>query len=123
MLEMCLLTNIFSFSVYKKQITKSLKILVRLYSSFSMEVVSILLEFLLKAINSSDLVDLQEDSQVGPIMHTLLDDWKLVITKLSNKEPELLLTLLKAVLDMIETQKAMENETGNFQLSLCMRCL
>jgi ribosomal biogenesis protein LAS1 len=123
MLEMCLLTDIFSFSVYKKQITKSLKILVRLYSSFSTEVVSILLEFLLKAINSSDLVDLQEDSQVGPIMHTLLDDWKLVITKLSNKEPELLLTLLKAVLDMIETQKAMENETGNFQLSLCMRCL
>ncbi|XP_059430507.1 uncharacterized protein LOC132164104 isoform X2 [Corylus avellana] len=96
----------------KKQITKSLKILVRLYSSFSTEVVSMLLEFLLKAINSSDLVDLQKDSQVGPIMHTLLDDWKLVITKLSNKEPELLLTLLKAVLDMIETQKAMENETG-----------
>ena len=123
MLEMCLLMDIFSFSVYKKQITKSLKILVRLYSSFSTEVVSILLEFLLKAINSSDLVDLLEDSQVGPIMHTLLDDWKLVITKLSNKEPELLLTLLKAVLDMIETQKAMENETGNFQLSLCLTCL
>ena len=95
MLEMCLLMDIFSFSVYKKQITKSLKILVRLYSSFSTEVVSMLfLEFLLKAINSLDLVDLQEDSQVGPIMHILLDDWKLVITKLSNKEPELLLALL-----------------------------
>lgn len=120
---MCLLMNILSFSVSKKQINKSLKVLVRLYSSFSTEVVSMLLEFLLKAINSSDLVDLREDSQVGPIMHTMLDDWKLVITKLSNKEPELLLTLLKAVLDMIETQNDMENETGNFQLNLCMTCL
>lgn len=120
---MCLLMDLLSFSVSKKQITKSLKVLVRLYSSFSTEVVSMLLEFLLKAINSSDFVDLREDSQVGPIMHTLLDDWKLVITKLSNKEPELLLTLLKAVLDMIETHKATENETGNFQLNLCMTCL
>ncbi|XP_040995297.1 uncharacterized protein LOC121241549 isoform X5 [Juglans microcarpa x Juglans regia] len=80
--------------------------------SKSGEVVSILLEFLSKAINSSDLVELPEDFQVGPITCTALDNWKLVITKLSNKEPELLLTLLKAVLDMIETQEAMKYETG-----------
>ncbi|XP_040995294.1 uncharacterized protein LOC121241549 isoform X2 [Juglans microcarpa x Juglans regia] len=98
--------------VSKKQITKNLKILVQLYSSFPSEVVSILLEFLSKAINSSDLVELPEDFQVGPITCTALDNWKLVITKLSNKEPELLLTLLKAVLDMIETQEAMKYETG-----------
>ncbi|KAF5471094.1 hypothetical protein F2P56_011565 [Juglans regia] len=98
--------------VSKKQITKNLKILVQLYSSFPSEVVSILLEFLSKAINSSDLVELPEDFQVGPITCTAMDNWKLVITKLSNKEPELLLTLLKAVLDMIETQEAMKYETG-----------
>lgn len=99
--------------ISKKQITKSLKVLVRLSSSFSTEVVSTLLEFLQKAINSSDLVDIQ-DSQVGPALYSLLDNWKLVIVKLSNKEPELLLTLLKAVLDMIETRKAMENEPGRY---------
>ncbi|KAG7947786.1 hypothetical protein I3843_14G112100 [Carya illinoinensis] len=98
--------------VSKKQITKNLKILAQLYSSFPSEVVSILLEFLSKAINSSDLVELPEDFQVGSIACTSLDNWKLVITKLSNKEPELLLTLLKAVLDMIETQEAMKYETG-----------
>jgi len=61
------------------------------------------------------MVELPEDSQLGPSIHTMLDDWKLVITKLSNKEPELLLTLLKAVLDRIETQEATKYETGNHQ--------
>lgn len=107
----------FLFSVSKKQITKNLKILVQLYSSFPSEVVSILLDFLSKAINSSDLVELPEDFQVGSITCTSLDNWKLVITKLSNKKPELLLTLLKAVLDMIETQEAMKYETGNTNLT------
>ncbi|XP_075635807.1 uncharacterized protein LOC142607995 isoform X4 [Castanea sativa] len=95
----------------KKQVTKNLKVLVRLYSSFSSEFASMLLEFLLKAKISSDMVELPEDSQLGPCIHTMLDDWKLVITKLSNKEPELLLTLLKAVLDRIETQEATKYET------------
>lgn len=97
----------------KKQVTKNLRVLIRLYSSFSSEFASMLLEFLLKAKISSDMVELPEDSQLGPSIHTMLDDWKLVITKLSNKEPELLLTLLKAVLDRIETQEATKYETGN----------
>ncbi|XP_030959298.1 uncharacterized protein LOC115981245 isoform X7 [Quercus lobata] len=95
----------------KKQVSKNLKVLVRLYSSFSSEFASMLLDFLLKAKISSDMVELPEDSQLGPSIHTMLDDWKLVITKLSNKEPELLLTLLKAVLDRIETQEATKYET------------
>ncbi|XP_075635808.1 uncharacterized protein LOC142607995 isoform X5 [Castanea sativa] len=101
----------------KKQVTKNLKVLVRLYSSFSSEFASMLLEFLLKAKISSDMVELPEDSQLGPCIHTMLDDWKLVITKLSNKEPELLLTLLKAVLDRIETQEATKYETGGKNLT------
>lgn len=54
-----------------------------------------LLEFLLKALDSAES-----------------DEWKPIIVKLSNKEPELLLTLLKAVLDMIETQEAANYEFG-----------
>ncbi|KAK7832455.1 ribosomal biogenesis protein las1l [Quercus suber] len=98
------------------EVTKNLKVLVRLYSSFSSEFASMLLEFLLKAKISSDTVELPEDSQLGPSIHTMLDDWKLVITKLSNKEPELLLALLKAVLDRIETQEAMKYETAICQI-------
>ncbi|XP_030959293.1 uncharacterized protein LOC115981245 isoform X6 [Quercus lobata] len=101
----------------KKQVSKNLKVLVRLYSSFSSEFASMLLDFLLKAKISSDMVELPEDSQLGPSIHTMLDDWKLVITKLSNKEPELLLTLLKAVLDRIETQEATKYETGGKNLT------
>lgn len=107
----------FLFAV-KKQNTKNLKILVRLYSSFSSEVVATLLELLLKAVNSSNLVEVPEDFQVVPIIHNLLDGWKLVITKLSNKEPELLMALLTAVLDRIETQEAIKYETGNCQFNL-----
>lgn len=113
-----LLMDILFGSGSKKQVSKNLKVLVRLYSSFSSEFASMLLEFLLKAKISSDMVELPEDSQLGPSIHTMLDDWKLVITKLSNKEPELLLTLLKAVLDRIETQEATKYETGNHQFCL-----
>ncbi|KAM4096421.1 hypothetical protein ACJW30_08G103700 [Castanea mollissima] len=105
------------FGGSKKQVTKNLKVLVRLYSSFSSEFASMLLEFLLKAKISSDMVELPEDSQLATSIHTMLDDWKLVITKLSNKEPELLLTLLKAVLDRIETQEATKYETGGKNLT------
>ena len=96
-----------------------MKNLVRLYSSFSSEVVSVLLDLLLKALKSSDLVELPVDAQFFSSIDTLLDEWKLVITKFSNKEPELPLALLRAVLDMIETQEAMEHDMGNYQLYLC----
>ena len=36
-----------------------------------------------------------------------------MITKFSNKEPELLLALMNAVLDMIETRETVIYETGN----------
>ncbi|KAF3453124.1 hypothetical protein FNV43_RR03558 [Rhamnella rubrinervis] len=92
----------------KKQVIKVLKNLVGLYSSFSSEVVSVLLDLLLKALKSSGLVELPVDAQLFPSIDTLLYEWKLVITKFSNKEPELPLALLRAVLDVIETQETME---------------
>lgn len=102
----------------KKQITKVLKNLIGLYYSYSHEVVSVLLDFLMKAIKSSDLVELPVDAQDVPNMDTLLNEWKLVIIKFSNKEPDLLQTLLKAVLEMIEAQEAMKYEMGNYQCNL-----
>ncbi|KAM0061110.1 hypothetical protein Hdeb2414_s0004g00132071 [Helianthus debilis subsp. tardiflorus] len=86
----------------KKQIKKALKNVLKLYSSFPSEVVSILLEFLLKAHESADVAN--SSSQ--------LDDWKTLIIKLSNKEPDMLLCLLKAVVHMIETREALEHESG-----------
>ncbi|XP_060667994.1 pre-rRNA-processing protein las1 isoform X5 [Ziziphus jujuba] len=94
----------------KKQLSKILKNLVGLYASYSSDVVLVLLDLLLKALKSSDLLEPPVDAQVFPNIDTLLNEWKLVITKLSNKEPELLLTLLTAVLDMIETHDAMKYE-------------
>ncbi|KAL6284618.1 hypothetical protein ACE6H2_015547 [Prunus campanulata] len=96
----------------KKDLTKILKSLVGLYASFSSEVVSVLLEILLNAINISDSSKLPVNTQNGPSLHISLNEWKLVITKFSNKEPELLLALLNAALDMIETREAVLFETG-----------
>ncbi|KAJ6777480.1 hypothetical protein OIU74_001458 [Salix koriyanagi] len=50
-------------------------------------------------------------------MSSVLDDWKLVITKFSKKEPELLLMLLKEVLNMIEAQEAMKYGMGTHLIS------
>ncbi|XP_048439289.1 uncharacterized protein LOC103944976 isoform X3 [Pyrus x bretschneideri] len=96
----------------KKDRKRILKSLIGLYSSFSSEVVSVLLEFLLEAINSSDSSELPVNIQSGPRLLISLNEWKLVITKFSNKEPELLLALLNAVLDMIETRETVIYETG-----------
>ncbi|XP_012065836.1 uncharacterized protein LOC105628951 isoform X2 [Jatropha curcas] len=102
----------------KKHSMKTLKTLVHLYSSFSSEVLSVLLELLLKALDSSNLVQLPKDDEIGQDIHTLLDHWKLVITKLSNKEPEIIPMLLKAVLDMIETREALKYEIGTYSTSM-----
>lgn len=89
----------------KKQITKTLKTLASLYSSFSSEVVSVLLELLLKA---SD--DFPKDSQATQDSNSLLDDWRPAVKKLSSKEPELILALLQRVL--IEIKEDMKNGMG-----------
>jgi len=95
----------------KKQITKILKYVLRLYSSFSKEIVSVLLEYLLKALSSSELEENADDASIGLTTQNVLADWMLVILKLCNK-PELLLNLLKEVLDMIESQEDMKYKEG-----------
>ncbi|KAK9024705.1 hypothetical protein V6N11_004863 [Hibiscus sabdariffa] len=88
----------------KKQISKTLKSIVSLYSTSSSEVVSVLLEFLRKALDSS------ED---GLDKHAAWDDWQLVVTKFSKKEPALLLALLQRIFYMIGTKEASKYETDH----------
>lgn len=98
----------------KKNINKALKNLLKLYSSFPSEVVSILLEFLQKALESADEVELPDSSRLSNsgACNTRLEDWKSLVMKLSNKEPEMLLSLLKVVLHMIETREALNHDSG-----------
>ncbi|CAN8256548.1 unnamed protein product [Cochlearia groenlandica] len=92
-----------------KRIRKIVSSLVELYPSFSAEISSVLLEFLFKAMDSSKSVELQ--NQPGQDIRVFLDEWKPVIMEFSNREPELLLTLLKAVLDMIQSNEHRRYET------------
>ncbi|CAI9784691.1 unnamed protein product [Fraxinus pennsylvanica] len=59
-----------------------------------------------QALDSSDFTEHTMESEIGhEKQQTVYDDWKSVVLKLSNKEPELLLNLLNAVLEKIETQE------------------
>ncbi|XP_006357651.1 uncharacterized protein [Solanum tuberosum] len=85
----------------KKQITRAMKAILRLYTSSSSEVVSVLLELMLQTVDSSNFPG---DSENAPTIHEIIDmhsaydDWKPILKKLSNREPDLLLTLLRATL-------------------------
>ncbi|CAN1250125.1 Protein LAS1 [Linum perenne] len=100
----------------KKSVHRILKYLINLYSSFSSEVLSVLLDFLLKALDSSNLVCHPKEYEVDE--KTMLDVWKLMITKFSKKEPELLLTLIKAVLNVIASQDFAGHMIGNMVVPL-----
>nr|XP_043631890.1 pre-rRNA-processing protein las1 [Erigeron canadensis]XP_043631891.1 pre-rRNA-processing protein las1 [Erigeron canadensis] len=94
----------------KEYKSKQSKNVLKLYSSFPSEVVSILLDFLLKAQKSAHLMELSDSSQAKNFEAdtTQLDDWKPLVMKLSNKEPEMLLSLLKAVVQLIETRETLK---------------
>ncbi|KAL8189209.1 hypothetical protein R6Q57_028775 [Mikania cordata] len=96
----------------KKLINKALKNVLKLYSAFPLEVISILLEFLVKAQESADVENSSQTSDSGAYNFTQLGGWKPLIMKLSNKEPDMLLSLLKAVVHMIETRGALKLEQG-----------
>lgn len=91
----------------------------RLYSSYPSEVVAVLLEFFrLQSPNFSDDVDMEcsDDSVVDdPAPHTdAMCDLKTIITKLSNKKPGLILSVLRTVLEMIEVTESTQSEKGNY---------
>ncbi|XP_003617221.2 LOW QUALITY PROTEIN: pre-rRNA-processing protein las1 [Medicago truncatula] len=97
----------------KKPIKRILKSLLRLYSSFSSEVVSVLLDYLLKTSSSSEFKKKTGDASAGPTIDNVLADWKPVILRLYNKEPELFLNLLEEVLHRIEAREDMKCEEDN----------
>ncbi|KAF9665764.1 hypothetical protein SADUNF_Sadunf16G0157700 [Salix dunnii] len=81
----------------------------------------LLMYFCLQALDSSNLVELPKGCLAGEDMGSFLDEWKLVKTKFSKKEPELLLILLKEVLNMTDTQEAMKYGMG-YKLVLLFHC-
>ncbi|PHU18164.1 hypothetical protein BC332_13859 [Capsicum chinense] len=104
----------------KKHITRVMKAILRLYTSSSSEVASVLLELMLQTVDSSNLpVDSENALKIRETidMHSAYDDWKPILKKLSNREPDLLLTLLRAALDKIETTEATKHEHGSNALS------
>ncbi|KAL9233596.1 hypothetical protein vseg_008571 [Gypsophila vaccaria] len=110
-----------SKKVGSKKQKKILKKLVRLYSFFSSDVVCVLLKFLLRPSNSVDMMDTPENFQIKSSLEVVqgaFDEWKSVITKFSKSEPDLLLSLLGALLDMIEIRKASRDDFGNENFSL-----
>ncbi|KAL3651014.1 hypothetical protein CASFOL_007417 [Castilleja foliolosa] len=96
----------------KKKLDKSLKHTLRLYSSFSSEVIYVLLKYLLNALDSSNSVPV-EDSET--VLQTAFDDWKMVVLKLSRKEPEFLVTLTQAVLEKMESNEAVDSKIDDHQ--------
>ncbi|KAL7122480.1 hypothetical protein ACP275_01G048500 [Erythranthe tilingii] len=96
----------------KKHLSKSMKSTLRLYSSFSTEVIYLLLEYLLNALENSVDTHIVHDSDSK---QTAFDDWKSVVLKLSRKEPELLLLLTQAVLEKMETSNTINNEIDDHQ--------
>lgn len=84
--------------------------------------VSVLLELLLNALDSLNL-EFQNNSHAGQNMHMAFDDWKPVLIRFLHKEPELLLTLLHTVLNMIGNEGAKKYESGNPQLSFSVSFL
>lgn len=106
------------FSGPKKQLSKIMKSLDQLYSSYSSEIVDVLLKYLLKTLRSSELVEHTEHASLGPTIKIILADWKGVLLRFWDKEPELILNFLKEVLIKIETQEAVNYEEGKYLLSM-----
>ncbi|GAB4839776.1 hypothetical protein Ancab_020486 [Ancistrocladus abbreviatus] len=100
----------------RKQISRILTNLVRLYSFFSSEVVYVLLGFLLKTSSLLDKIEFLEISLLSlssDAVQTALVEWRLVIVKFSIKEPELILNLLHGVLNLIDSREAIEIDVCN----------
>ncbi|XP_051137299.1 uncharacterized protein LOC127255678 [Andrographis paniculata] len=99
----------------KKQLSKSLRNIHRLYALASPEVVYVLTEYLLIALHRSKSSERLENTvfvNSNGTEQTAFDHWKSVVSKLSNKEPEFLLVLTQAVLEKLETEEITNFTTG-----------
>ncbi|XP_073314444.1 uncharacterized protein [Primulina huaijiensis] len=113
-------------SKMKNRHSKLLKKVLLLYSSFSPQVAHVLLEFLLSALELSNLKEQSEDSQIEQSTEskqTAYDDWKSIVLKLSRREPEFLVTLADTILEKMEGEhRLLENslKAHGFELLLCL---
>lgn len=111
----CLFHMIYFFTGPKKQISKALKNLRRLYLSFPRSVVDVLLNFMTTHYISSVLIELRPGEKTTPPernLQSLFDDWELAILKLSKKDTNFIFTFLEAVLGKIQGQYSEEHDIG-----------
>ncbi|KAL5205392.1 hypothetical protein ABZP36_033601 [Zizania latifolia] len=101
----------------EKLISRNIKYVRRLYYTCPSDVVSVLLDFFqLNAPESSENSDVQQtdslDVDQSSDIHNQISnsDTKIIVAKLSKKEPRLLLAILKSVIEMIETLEGLENK-------------
>uniref|UniRef100_J3NBZ3 Las1-like family protein n=2 Tax=Oryza brachyantha TaxID=4533 RepID=J3NBZ3_ORYBR len=99
----------------EKMISRNTKYVRRLYYACPSEVASIILDFFqLDAPESSENSDVQQtdsldvDQSSGIHNQISNNDMKTIVTKLSEKEPRLLLGILKSVIETIETCESLE---------------
>lgn len=71
-----------------------------------------MLDYLLKALNLPNSVGTSGEPISDPSIDSLLEYWKPVVKALLQKDAELIVALLKAVLDMIEIQEDHKFKTG-----------
>ncbi|PIA40851.1 hypothetical protein AQUCO_02400122v1 [Aquilegia coerulea] len=103
----------------KKQITKILRNLLQMYTSFPSEVVAVVLDFLMTTYDSSgdESVEPSDNLEVDPISENsqtqtgISDRWKIIMTRLSSKEPTFILIMLRELLERLETQES-TSKTG-----------
>lgn len=109
----------------KNQITRILQSLFRLYSSHPLEFVAVMLDVLLKALDSSGSNDVKASNDSEPEFLSenskpqteVVYLCKYLISKMSRKEPELILIMLRAVLETLKTRETMNAEYGNDSFS------
>ncbi|KAK3162236.1 hypothetical protein QOZ80_1BG0087210 [Eleusine coracana subsp. coracana] len=99
----------------EKLISKTIKSTRRLYYAFPIEVVSVILEFLLIDTPESTESGEMEETDCVPENHSSYvlisnSDMKTVLLKLSEKEPRLLFSALKSVIEMVEAEEELKNK-------------
>ncbi|XBI19806.1 hypothetical protein VPH35_061241 [Triticum aestivum] len=107
----------------QKHILNAIRYVRRLYYTCPSEAVSVLLEFFqLDApeisensdVHQAGSLDANHSSDVQIQNQISNGDMKTIITKLSEKEPRVLLGLLKSVIEMIEARNDLEHKGGSY---------
>ncbi|OEL12950.1 hypothetical protein BAE44_0026028 [Dichanthelium oligosanthes] len=103
----------------EKLIVKAIKYTRRLYYACPFEVVSVLLDLMqLDAPESPESSDMQEthNLSVNHSSDTQISNsnMKTIITKLSEKEPRLMLSVLKSVIEMIDVKEELTNKGESY---------